>query len=385
MIYLDYAASNPVDSRVRETMAESLNMTGNPSSIHMAGRMVRKAIDEARTNVANLLDAEPHCVVFTSGATEANNTALFGYFKRLRELFGAERELHLLVSAVEHPSVRAALGRLESEFNIEIDRLSVDADGVVRTEFLPEIVKESTVMVCVMWANNVMGAIQPVEDIAKFIKEQRKNRGEDSLPFVLMSDAVQALRTEEIHPMEAGIDILTLSGHKLYGPKGVGALYVRQGIEIAPLIMGGEHESGLRAGTENVQGIIGLGKAAEILQQERLADREKLVRLSRRLREGIRATKNLTPVGDANKTLPGILYASSAKEEGDILTIKLDAAGIAASSGSACDAGTRKTASILQEIRTGQSARRGGIRLSFGRFTAEADIEQVLSVLKQIL
>ncbi|MFH1046989.1 MAG: cysteine desulfurase family protein [Patescibacteria group bacterium] len=384
MIYLDYAASNPIDSRVQTELAESLNLVGNPSAVHAFGRLAREKIDEARAKVAALLHVALRDVTFTSGATEANNLALLGYFRRLRELYGPERELRLLVSTIEHSSIRGTLGRLAVESNVTVDRLPVGADGVVQTDSLPTLITETTVMVCVMWVNNVIGSVQPIDELARAVEAERQKRGLNGLPLVLMSDAVQALRTEDVQPNESGVDILTMSSHKIYGPKGCGALYVRTGVELAPLLTGGEQEDGLRAGTENLLGIIGLGRAAELLAVERTVDRTMILELSRQLRDGLRSISNLDVMGDETQTTPGILYVTSRRDSGDVLTVKLDVAGVAVSSGAACDAGTRKTDAVLREIGSGQAAKRGGIRISLGRFTTVEDIATVIRVLKNI-
>lgn len=384
MIYLDYAASNPLDPRVHKALVEVLAWTGNPSSVHAYGRKLRIALDDARSAVAELIDVPASDLFFTSSATEGNNTVLLGYFRRLRELYGPDRELRLLVSVIEHSSIRVNLGRLETELGVIVDKLPVDADGVVDIKRVSDLLRDSTALVCVMWANNIIGSLQPIAEIGRLISAMRQERGLNGLPLVFMSDAVQALRTESVKPRESGVDILTLSGHKIYGPRGVGAVYVRNDLELAPLIIGGEQEAGWRAGTENVAGIIGLGQAAKNLLTERFADREKVIDLTQQLRAGLREQPELIIIGDVARSVPGILYIASTKLSGEILTLKLDTAGIAVSSGSACDAGTRKTSSILQEICSSQMARQGGLRLSLGKFNTRKEVQVVLQILSNL-
>ncbi|MBU1028691.1 cysteine desulfurase [Patescibacteria group bacterium] len=374
-----------MDPRVHEALVEVLAWTGNPSSVHAFGRKLRIALDDARSAVAKLIDVPANDVFFTSGATEGNNTVLLGYFRRLRELYGSDRELRLLVSAIEHSSVRVNLGRLEAELGVIIDKLPVDGDGVVDIKRVGNLLRDSTAMVCVMWANNIIGSLQPIAEIGRLISAIRQERGSNGLPLVFMSDAVQALRTESVKPREFGVDILTLSGHKIYGPRGVGAVYIRSDLELAPLIIGGEQEAGWRAGTENVAGIVGLGQAATNLLAERSVDRAKVVDLTQRLRTGLREQSELVVIGDTARSVPGILYVASTKLSGEILTLKLDAAGIAVSSGSACDAGTRKSASVLQEICSSQIARHGGLRLSLGRFNTQKEVQSVLQILSTLV
>jgi len=383
--YLDYAASNPVDPRVREAVLFALDASGNPSSVHAQGRVVREAVDAARESVADLLGVGPGSIVFTSGATEANNLALMGFFRRLKETLPPKKGMRLLVSAIEHPSVKEAVKRVQVEYGVAVATVPVDQDGVVHVDRLREMMSDDVVMVCVMWANNIIGSLQPIDDIAAIVRDERARRGAGGLPLVLMSDAVQALRTEDVRPAEAGVDLLSLSGHKIYGPKGIGALYVREGVELAPLIVGGGQESGWRGGTENVPGIIGLGRAAAILAADRDKDRGHAARLQTELVAGLRPLRQITIFGEPSRSVPGILYFAAAGESGDILALKLDAAGVSVSSGSACEAGTRRTASILQEICPGPAARQGGVRVSVGRFTMESDIECFLEILQEKL
>lgn len=358
-----------------------MDAVGNPSSVHAQGRVLREAIDAARDSVAGLLSVKPRTVFFMSGATEANNLALGGYFRRLRETLPPERPLKLLISSVEHSSVNEAAKRVGADFGVTVGRLPVDQDGVVVTERLKEMLDDDVAMVCVMWVNNVIGSLQPIGEIGDIVREERERRGSGGLPLVLMSDAVQAMRTEQVSPADVGVDILSISGHKIYGPKGAGALYVREGVELTPLVAGGGHESGLRGGTENVPGIVGLGRAADILTKERADDRARVSRLHSRLVAGLRESGKVTVFGDPGRSVPGICYFAVAGESGEVLILKLDSSGLAVSSGSACDSGTRKTATILREICSGPAARQGGVRVSFGRFSTERDIDELLAVL----
>ncbi len=380
--YLDYAASNPVDPRVREAVLFALDAVGNPSSVHARGRILREAVDAARDSVARLLDVKPSSLVFTSGATEANNLALKGYFARLRETVPADRRLGLVISSIEHPSVVEAAKRAAVDYGLDLRRLPVDGNGVVRPDDLRDAIDDDTAMVSVMWANNVIGSLQPLREIAAVLAQVRAGRGGRGLPLVLMSDAVQALRTEDVRPADVGVDLMSLSGHKAYGPKGIGALYIGPGVGLSPVVSGGGQESGLRGGTENVPGIIGLGRAADILLKERSRDREHVAGLHARLLAGLRQNSRVTVHGDPATSIPGICFLSHAAESGDVLTLKLDASGLAVSSGSACEAGARKSSAALERILPGAAAKRGGLRVSFGRFSMDKEIDRFLAALR---
>ncbi|MFH2063055.1 MAG: cysteine desulfurase family protein [bacterium] len=384
-VYLDYAASNPVDPRVGEAVAVALGQVGNPSSVHSFGRAAVESLDRARSSVAGLLSVDPGEVFFTSGATEANALALRGFFGHLRTVYGPETELRLAVSSLEHASVRSVVSELETEYGVLVDRLPVDADGVVEFGRVGDALRPSTVMVCVMWANNVIGSLQPVREIGKAVADERLRRGASGLPIAFMSDAVQAMRTEDVRPKEVGIDLLTLSGHKIYAPKGTGAIYVRRGIELRPLVSGGGQEGGLRGGTENLPGIVGLGQAAELLADRRAVDRALVVGLTSRLRSALREVPGLTVYGDREKSVPGILFFSTESLSGDELALRLDLEGLAVSTGSACEAGHRRTSPVIESICSGRAMRHGGVRVSVGRFSVEDDIDRLADAVGRLL
>ncbi|OIO51326.1 cysteine desulfurase NifS [Candidatus Uhrbacteria bacterium CG_4_10_14_0_8_um_filter_58_22] len=383
--YFDYAASNPIDPRVREAVEGSLTLVGNPSSAHSFGRQCLTVMDRARGSVAGLLGAELGEIVFTSGATEANSMALWGHFRRLRELYGPSVELRLAVSPLEHASVRTTVARLESELGVTVDRIPVDADGVTDMAGLSATITPATAMVCVMWANNVIGSLQPMSSVGEAVVSERRRRGPSGLPILLMTDAVQAMRTEEVRPCDAFVDLMAVSGHKFYAPKGIGVLYVRRGVDLSSPVAGGGQESGRRGGTENLSGIVGLGTAAELLVAERQADRELIKGLTSRLRSSLRGIGGLTVYGDPNQTVPGIVFFVVNGVDGGTLALKLDSVGFAVSTGSACDAGRRKVSPTLESICSGQALRHGGIRVSIGRFTTESEVEGLVSAIRTIL
>ncbi|MEK9152245.1 MAG: cysteine desulfurase family protein [Patescibacteria group bacterium] len=379
-LYFDYAASTPLDPRVKESMDEVALIAGNPSSLHASGRMLREKIDRARRSLAGLLDVDETEIIFTSGATESNVAALDGIVRAVRASHPARR-LRIVASAIEHSSVSATLARLQ-EYGAAVDIVPVAADGRVRPDDVARAITADTVIVCIMWANNVLGAIQPIAEISGAVAEAKMKRGPKDPPLFFVCDAVQAMSTQSVLPRRLGIDALSLSAHKMYGPKGVGALYLKRGTPFAPLITGGGQEAGRRSGTENVAGITGLGRAAEILIVDRAAENERTARLRRALVDGLRAIRGVEVFGKDADSLPGTAFLSG-RENGDVLALKLDVKGIAASAGSACDAGNRKKSSALAALPDHRFADRGGVRLSFGRFTRHEEISAVITALRE--
>jgi cysteine desulfurase len=371
MMYFDYAASNPIDPRVKTAMIDVLDQVGNPSSLHAPGRLLRARIDAARSAVAGLFGCQPSEIVFTSGATESNVMAVTGLVRAA----GAAKP-HVLASPIEHPSVLAALARMAERGEADVQLLPVDRSGRVAAEDVRAMMRPETALVCVMWANNVLGSIQPVEEIGAAVRVEKARRGPKGAPLFFFSDAVQAVPVLRVHPALAGVDAMSFSGHKMYGPKGIGGLYVRKGLAIEPLLAGGDQESGFRSGTENVAGIIGLGVAADVLRGEREDDARRADVLRGSLLEMLSRSvaQSLRLLGPEHGSLPGTLYFASQKDDGETLAMKLDVAGFAVSTGSACAAGARKPSRVLASVHDENTARRGGIRVSFGRFTSEEEV-----------
>lgn len=383
-IYIDYAASSPLDPRVQEVIHDVSGLVGNPSSIHSFGRVLRARIDEARDQVARLLEVNSGELFFTSGATEGNTNAILGISRSMRAEFGSERSLRILSSPLEHSSVVSALKVVQDECDIVVDLLPVDKQGRVSADDMNSMLTDDTFLVCVMWANNVLGTVQPVREIGKALQEAKKLRPTGELPLYFLCDAVQAARTISVLPNAIKADVLTVSGHKIYGPRGIGAIFMKKNARVAPLIPGGGQESGMRGGTENFTGIVGLGRAAEILKSERDKDAVHVRKLRQILAEGLRSfgpkARVLSP--EEGGAVPGILFAHFPGNDSESLALKMDVGGVAISTGSACDSGTRKSSSMIRVVYGDRVAGDGGLRFSFGRFTEESDIERVLSVLK---
>jgi cysteine desulfurase len=375
-IYLDNSATTPVDPRVAEAMTRSLtHVFGNPSSVHGFGQQARAAVDRARREVAALINAKPNEVIFTSGGTEANNLAIRGVCQCA---FAHGR--HIITSSIEHPSVRGVCAALEQQ-GWEVTRLPVYTNGVVRVEDVREALRPNTVLVTIMLANNEIGTVQPVAEIGALIRETRA-AGQKHL--FLHTDAVQAAGRMTVNVEELGCDLLTMSAHKVYAPKGVGALYVRRGVRLIGQNIGGHQERERRAGTENVPGIVAFGEAAKLAREE-LQSR---IAHDRALRDRFeRVITDLIPDvvfnGDRHERLPHLSNISFRYIEGEGLLINLDLQGVAVSTGSACSSGTLEPSPVIRALGVDDEIARGSIRFSFGKDNAESDVDYAIEVLVQ--
>ena len=375
-IYLDHSATTPVDPRVAAAMGRALTENyGNPSSVHGFGQQARAAVDRARREVATLIGAKPHEIVFTSGGTEANNLAIRG----LCEASIAHGK-HIITSAIEHPSVKGVCDALEKR-GWEITRLPVYDNGIVRVEDLNAALRPDTVLVTLMWANNEIGTIQPVQEVGELIRERRKAQG-GQRPLWFHTDAVQAAGRLALNVDEVGCDLLSISAHKLYAPKGIGALYVRRGVRLEVQNVGGHQERERRAGTENVPAIVAFGEAAKLAREEmeqRIAHASAL-----RDRFETRVQQTISDVvinGDREHRLSHLSNISFRFIEGEGLLINLDLEGVAVSTGSACSSGTLEPSPVIRALGVNDELARGSIRFSFGKDNTEADVDYVVEVL----
>ena len=373
-VYLDNSATTPVDPRVVEAMMPYLTgRFGNPSSVHFYGQEARAAVDRARREVAALIGARPNEVVFLSGGTEANNLAIRGICEQ-----NAGRGRHVITSAIEHSSARGICDALERR-GWEVTRLPVYEEGVVRVEDVRAALRDDTVLVTVMLANNEIGTVQPVAEIGALVRERRA-AGQRAL--WLHTDAVQALGRMEVDVEELGCDLLSMSAHKLYAPKGVGALYVRRGVRLAPQNVGGHQERERRGGTEAVPSIVAFGEAARLARIE-LGERVEHLRAQRdRFEEGVaRSVSDVVFNGDRVRRLPNISNISFRFVEGEGLLINLDMQGVAVSTGSACSSGSLEPSPVIRALGRDDELARGSIRFSLGRDTTDEEIAYVLEVL----
>lgn len=372
-VYMDYAATTFTKPEVLEEMIPYFTeFYGNPSSIYSVSRETKKAIDKARIRVAKALNADPQEIYFTGGGSEADNWAIKGI-----ALANKNKGNHIITSKIEHHAVLHTCEYLEKN-GFEVTYLDVDAEGFIRLEDLKAAIKPTTVLVTIMTANNEIGTIQPIKEISAICKENK---------IFFHTDAVQAIGHIEMDVKDMKIDALSLSGHKIYGPKGVGVLYLRKGIKIHNLVHGGAQERNRRAGTENVAGIVGLGKAIELAMENMAEEKARLTYLRDKLIKGLRGAVEYSklngPSGD--KRLPGNVNMSFEFIEGESVLLMLDAKGICASSGSACTSGSLDPSHVLLSIGLPHEVAHGSLRLSMGANTTEEEVDYVIETVPAIV
>lgn len=369
--YLDSNATTPLDPRVGEAMAPYFaERFTNPSAIYTCAHEVRRGVEGAREDVARLINADPEEVVFTSGGTEADNTAVKGVALALRE-----KGMHIITSQIEHHAVLNPCEYLEG-FGYEVTYLPVDRYGMVDPEALARVIRKDTILITIMHANNEIGTIEPIEEVARIAHDHG---------IYFHTDAVQTVGKIPLDVKAMDVDLLSLSAHKMHGPKGIGALYVRKGVTIDPLVHGGHHELSRRAGTENCPGIIGLGKAAEIAEAELSANEQKIRYLRDKLEQGILARiPEVIVNGHPEQRLYTTFSCCLKGIEGESILLNLDFEGICASSGSACSSGSRDPSHVLLAVGLPPDVAHGSLRLSLNKFNTEEDVGAVLEVLPNI-
>lgn len=375
-VYLDNNATTPVAPEVAEAMLAYLRGDfGNASSVHWYGQRARDAVEQAREQVARLIGAHPSEIIFTSGGTESDNMSVFGVVgaARPRKSSGVR---HVITTAIEHPAVLYAARELESR-GTAVTYASAGSGGVVDPGDVAEAIRPETVLITVMLANNEVGTLQPVAEIGRLARE----RG-----ITLHTDAVQAVGKVPVNVEALGVDLLSLSAHKLYGPKGVGALYVRKGTTLEPLMHGGHHERDRRPGTENVPGIVGLGAAAEMAGRKLGEEAQRIAGLRDRLQAGVLGRLDGVRVnGDARHRQPNTLNVSFEGVKGESLVMALDLEGVACSTGAACSSGSTEPSHVLTAIGLSKDAARGSVRLSLGRYNTDADIDAALEAIPRVV
>lgn len=373
-VYMDYNATTSLHPRVWEAMRSEADDYANASSMHEGGRRARARIEEARASVASLLGAEsPGTVLFTSGGSESNNTVFQTMFELARRKPARNR---IVISAIEHPCVMNAAARLE-QLGLEVIRLPVDPDGIVDQGSYRSALGEKTLLVSIMAANNEIGTVQDIKALAGLAKESGA---------FFHTDAVQAVGKMRVDVGDWGVDYLTASAHKIYGPKGVGALYLKPGAPLDPLIRGGHQELGYRAGTYNNMGIVGFGEAASLAAEELGGYSARLSALRERLKRGILdAIPKVRVNGHPNSVLCNTLNCSFPGAEGEAILLSLDLEGIEVSTGSACASGSLDPSHVLMATGVGPELAHGSIRFSMGRDSAEEDVDRVLAALPPII
>ncbi|MEH1786476.1 MAG: cysteine desulfurase family protein [Nostoc sp.] len=382
-IYLDYSATTPTRKEAIAVMQTILTQQwGNPSSLHEWGQRAAMVVEQARVQVAGLINAaSPESIVFTSGGTEADNLAIMG----VARLYAVPQ--HLIISSVEHSAISETVRLLEI-WGWEVTRLFVDVKGRVNPLDLKAALRHNTVLVSIIYGQSEVGTVQPIAELGKIVRCLR--RAEPSHGALFHTDAVQAAGRLPIDVQQLPVDLLSLSSHKIYGPQGAGALYVRPGVELMPLIAGGGQEMGLRSGTQAVPIIAGFGVAAELAAQELATETPRLIKLRDRAFAQLAEIPGLIPTGDSCDRLPHhvsmcLENADGKKLSGKTLVRQLNLAGIGISAGAACHSGKLSPSPILLAMGYSEKAALGGIRITLGRDTTEADIDWTVMVLKQVL
>lgn len=389
-IYLDYSATTPVDPRVAKKMMPYFSKEyGNPSSIHQFGQKALGAIDEARQKIASFLGCKASEIVFTGSATEANNLAIKGVVYKLYSI-NPNFKPHIITTKIEHDSILKVCEFLERE-GVEVTYLSPTTEGIVQPKDIQKALKENTALVSVMYANNEIGTIQPITEISKVIESfRRQNSKLPGLNYQLPlfhTDAVQAVNYLDCNVNTLGVDLLTVSGHKIYGPKGVGALYVKTGIVLEPILHGGGQEKGLRSGTENVPAIVGLGEAISLVSKLKTQGHvTKLINLRDRLISGIlKSIPEAKLNGSRKHRLPNNINFYFPGVDSETLIIALDQKGIAVSSGSACSTRSIEPSHVLLAIGLSPQQAKSCLRITLGRYTTKDEIDYFLKVLPSII
>jgi len=369
-VYFDHAATTPVDRRVLEAMLPYFSEAyGNPSELHRLGREARASVERARAQVAAALGAAEREIVFTAGGTESDNLALIGYLQRFEPG-------HLIVSAVEHPAVMEA-ARALNRLGWAVDFVPVDGYGMVDVEAYENAFRADTRLASVMYANNVVGTIQPVAELARIAHDKGA---------LFHTDAVQAVGSVPIDVEDLGVDMLSLSGHKVYGPKGIGALYVKRGTRLTPIIHGGGHERRLRSGTENVPGIVGLGAALEIAVAELPHTRPALEALRDQMAAGVmERVPDVRYLGHPTERLPGNVSFTVRYIEGESMLLQLDTQGFMVSSGSACASGSLEPSHVILALGLAAEEAHGSLRVSLGRENTQAECDAFLQTFPPIV
>lgn len=370
MIYLDNNATTPLDPQVEKLYTQTLKAFGNPSSIHAPGREARRFLNLAREKIANLLVVKENTLTFTSGATEALNTALWGAF------LPNPKGKHLIVSAVEHAAVLETARSLEA-MGVELSVLGVDQRGQIDLGQLRSAIKFNTVMVAVMAANNETGNLYPVKEIGELTREQG---------VLYLCDGVQALGKIPVNLGDLPVDFFTASAHKFHGPKGAGLLYAREGVEWQPLMHGGRQERGRRGGTENLPGIVAMARALELALKDLPGEARRIAAMRDRLQSGIcEAFPDAIVLGDEENRLPNTLNIHIPDVSGDSALVSLDLSGVAISIGAACEAGSVEPSHVLKAMGHPDAVASSGLRFSLSRFNTPEEIEEALAIFRRVV
>ena len=378
-IYLDHAATTYLDPRVKRAMEPFWEKNfGNASTIYKEGLDARNALNQARKTIAKLIGAHPDEIIFTNGGTESDNLAIFGIARNYKTG-------HIITSKIEHHAVLKPCEFLEKE-NFKITYLDVDKNGIVDLKQLKKSLRKDTILVSIMYANNEIGTIQPIREIAKIIRDFRKKNNPPAGGPFFHTDAIQAAGYLDLNVQKLGVDLMSVNASKIYGPKGLGFSYIKRGVKLSPIIYGGGQERGLRPGTENIPGIVGLAKALEISQNIREKEAKRLAVLRDYLIKGIlKKIKGASLNGHPVLRLPNNANVSIPRIEGESLVLYLDAQGISCSTGSACTSQDLEPSHVITALGKSKEASHSSVRFSLGRKTSKSDMDYVLKVLPDIV
>ncbi|WP_342593092.1 cysteine desulfurase NifS [Methanobacterium aggregans] len=371
-MYMDHSATSPVDPEVFEAMKPYFQEEfGNASTLYKLGRDSKRAMEDARAQVASIIGAEPKDVIFTSGGTESDNIAIKGTAYKLKN-----KGKHIITSNIEHPAVHETCKYLEKK-GFEVTYIPVGTDGIVKVSDVETAIRDDTILITIMHANNEIGTIQPIAEIGKIAHEKG---------ILFHTDAVQSVGKIPVDVNDLNVDMLSISSHKLYGPKGIGALYIKKGVRLEPIIHGGGHERGLRPGTENVPGIVGFGKACQLSEENLEEESARLTRLRNKLVDAVlKENEKAYLNGDREKRLPGNANFRFTGIEGESLILHLDSKGIAASTGSACSSTKLEPSQVLMAIGLEEVEAHGSLRISMGRENTEEDVEHAIVAIKEVV
>ncbi len=369
---MDCGSASPVDSRVLEAMLPYFDKDiGNPSSLHSAGRKAKRELENARGKVANLIGAQnAKSIIFTSCATESNNLALRGAAMRYKD-----KGNHIITTSIEHMSVMNALKDLQRS-GFEVTHIPVDKDGLVNAEQIKNAITDKTILISVMYANGEVGTVQPIREIGEIASDRK---------ILFHVDGTAAVGKVPVNVEEEHIDLLTISSNDMYGPKGVGALYIKQGVRLMPLMLGGVQEFGMRSGSENISGIVGMGKAAEIAQNEMLSDGAKPIKMRDRLIDNILKNEYTYLTGNRTKRLPNNASFRFSFIEGESIILQLNDLGITASTGSACSTKTLEPSHVLIAMGLRHEEAHGSLLLTLGKFNNEEDVDYVIESVPKVV
>ncbi len=370
-VYMDHGSASPVDARVLEAMMPYFNKDiGNPSSLHSAGRKAKRELESARENVAKLVGAPTKSIVFTSCATESNNLALRGAAMRYKD-----KGNHIITTSIEHMSVMNPLKDLQRS-GFEVTHIPVDKDGLVNAEKIMNAITDKTILISVMYANGEVGTVQPIREIGEIAQDKK---------ILFHVDGTAAVGRVPVNVEDENIDLLTISSNDMYGPKGVGALYIKQGVRLMPFMLGGGQESGMRSGSENIPAIVGMGKASELARKGMVDDGARLIRLRDRLIENILKMEYTYLTGHRTKRLPNNASFRFSFIEGESIILQLNDMGITASTGSACSTKTLEPSHVLIAMGLRHEEAHGSLLLTLGRINTEEDVDYVLDCVPKVV